>query len=389
VYSFNLLRNPLFLAAANADYSSSLLRSRSGISSSSGGSGKAAAVLTSEQRKFAWVTTVGNPTWEVAAAGPAHAAAGLQPPMPLRHPAAPSNSSNSRLQDWLFGRTSNTTSALPPTATSSSSGSGGEDSSSTGDSRRSVTGGWTQQAGLQGGVSYLATGSNWAEVVQVIDLMGELTARGLDATTAATILDAGVLAISLSFWVAAEAHPDTNSTNSQPKPTPTTNSPATCCAADGRAVAAAAQSGAPAAAAIGLPVGQSPAQFAAALMLDGGQVPLRSFQTFVRTDSSHHFFSKRLAVDAADGWRRYAYVVPCCPKGLRRAVVLLRGRGTGPGSNAAAAAAAAAGSNGSSSGNGGVRFACAQLNFIRRDEVEGLGAEECLEGWQDRVVQGF
>jgi hypothetical protein len=141
-------------------------------------------------------------------------------------------------------------------------------------------------------------------LLQVIDLMGELTARGLDATTAATILDAGVLAISLSFWVAAEAHPDTNSTNSQPKPTPTTNSPATCCAADGRAVAAAAQSGAPAAAAIGLPVGQSPAQFAAALMLDGGQVPLRSFQTFVRTDSSHHFFSKRLAVDAADGWRR-------------------------------------------------------------------------------------
>jgi hypothetical protein len=71
--------------------------------------------------------------------------------------------------------------------------------------------------------------------------------------------------------------------------------------------------------------------------------------------------------------------------------VLLRGRGTGPGSNAAAAAAVAAGSHGSSSGgaNGGVRFACAQLNFIRRDEVEGLGAEECLEGWQDRVVQGF
>lgn len=53
VYSFNLLRNPQFLAAANADFSSSILRSRSG--SSTGGSGRAAAVLTSEQRKFAWV----------------------------------------------------------------------------------------------------------------------------------------------------------------------------------------------------------------------------------------------------------------------------------------------------------------------------------------------
>lgn len=66
--------------------------------------------------------------------------------------------------------------------------------------------------------------------------------------------------------------------------------------------------------------------------------------------------------------------------------MLLRGRGTGPGSTAAAAEAAAAGSSGSS---GGVKFACAQLSFVRRDELEGLGAPECLEGWQDRVVHGF
>lgn len=88
---------------------------------------------------------------------------------------------------------------------------------------------------------------------------------------------------------------------------------------------------------------------------------------------------------------RYAYVVPCCPKGLRRAVVLLRGRGTGPGSNAAMAALAA-GSNGSgssSSGTGGVQFACAQLSFIRNDEIQGIAAEDCLAGWQDRVVHGF
>jgi hypothetical protein len=134
--------------------------------------------------------------------------------------------------------------------------------------------------------------------------MGELTARGLDAATAATILDAGILAMALSFWVEAEA-PEI-STNSQSKPTLTMKSPANFCAANGQAAAAAARPGPPspaAAAAVGLP-GQSPAQFAAALMLDGGQVPLRSFQTFVHTDSSHHFFSKRLAVDPADGWRR-------------------------------------------------------------------------------------
>jgi hypothetical protein len=59
VHSFNLLRNPLFSAAVNADYSSSLLRCRSGGSSSNGGSGKAPAVLTSEQRKFAWVRPTG------------------------------------------------------------------------------------------------------------------------------------------------------------------------------------------------------------------------------------------------------------------------------------------------------------------------------------------
>jgi hypothetical protein len=38
-------------------------------------------------------------------------------------------------------------------------------------------------------------------------------------------------------------------------------------------------------------------------MLDDGAVPLRSFQSFVRRDSSHHFFSRRLAVQQG-GWQR-------------------------------------------------------------------------------------
>lgn len=119
-----------------------------------------------------------------------------------------------------------------------------------------------------------------ADLLQVVDLLGELTARGLPSSTAAAILDRGVLAICLSFWVAAA--PGSTTTSSTTSSTSAT-------------------AGEPS----GLhSPGPSPAQFAAALMLDGGQVPLRSFQTFVRNDSSHHFFSKRLAVDPADGWRR-------------------------------------------------------------------------------------
>jgi hypothetical protein len=125
----------------------------------------------------------------------------------------------------------------------------------------------------------------WSLLLQVVDLLGELTARGLPSSTAAAILDHGVLAICLSFWVAAAPGSITPSSNSNPS-------------SSSRSSVAGDQTGATHS------PGPSPAQFAAALMLDGGQVPLRSFQTFVRNDSSHHFFSKRLAVDPADGWRR-------------------------------------------------------------------------------------
>lgn len=118
---------------------------------------------------------------------------------------------------------------------------------------------------------------------------------------------------------------------------------------------------------------------------------------------------------------RYAYLLPSCPRGCRRAVVLLRGRGAGAATTAAGGiASAAAGGNvssasgasgpactssGGSAGSGrsassgsgtteagvaaGVQFACARLCFIRRDEVESFGADACLEGWAGRVVQGL
>lgn len=129
---------------------------------------------------------------------------------------------------------------------------------------------------------------------QVIDLMGELTARGLDPATAAAVLDSGTLCVALTFWVAAA--PGSNSSSGSPPSTPVRNASA----ASGPTCGGASSSS-----------GSThdfrhatPAQFAAALMLDDGQVPLRSFQTFVVTESSHHFFSKRLAVQPGEAWRR-------------------------------------------------------------------------------------
>jgi hypothetical protein len=56
VYSFNLLRNPEFLAAANADYSASLQQCLARLAAV--GSSQKPAMVTSEQRKFAWVRAV-------------------------------------------------------------------------------------------------------------------------------------------------------------------------------------------------------------------------------------------------------------------------------------------------------------------------------------------
>jgi hypothetical protein len=114
-------------------------------------------------------------------------------------------------------------------------------------------------------------------------------------------------------------------------------------------------------------------------MLDDGQMHLRSFQTFVRRESSHHFFSRRLALCSSDGWRRFAYLLPSCPKGCRRAVVLLRGR---PGATGCLATGAAASPV-------AVRFASAQLSWVKRADVAAFGADTCLASWADRVVTGL
>jgi hypothetical protein len=132
---------------------------------------------------------------------------------------------------------------------------------------------------------------------QVIDLMGELTARGLDPATAAAVLDSGALCVALTFWVTAAPIGSNNSSTGSPPSTPVRNVDAASALDSGGGSSSSSRCShdfSPA----------TPAQFAAALMLDDGQVPLRSFQTFVVSDSSHHFFSKRLAVHTGEAWRR-------------------------------------------------------------------------------------
>jgi hypothetical protein len=87
---------------------------------------------------------------------------------------------------------------------------------------------------------------------QVVDMAEELELRGLPASSSGAVLDAG-LSLGFSVWVSGPQ--------------------------------------------------DIAARFGVALMLDDGTMPLRSFQTFVRRDSSHHFFSRPLP--APNGyWKR-------------------------------------------------------------------------------------
>ncbi|KAF6263523.1 hypothetical protein COO60DRAFT_413802 [Scenedesmus sp. NREL 46B-D3] len=183
--------------------------------------------------------------------------------------------------------------------------------------------------------------------------MEELMARGLQQQLAAALLDSAGLALGLSVWVAA---PQQQQCSDTPRPDASTASAAGLGAAG---------------------AGAGQAHFAAALMLDEGTVPLRSFQRFVRRDSSHQFFSGRLAVEPG-GWHRYAYLLPAVPRGCRRAVVLLRGRGPQPGFRGGT----------SSSGGSGPKFASAQLAFVRQADVAEFGAGACMAGWAGKQVTG-
>ncbi|KXZ48142.1 hypothetical protein GPECTOR_30g238 [Gonium pectorale] len=127
----------------------------------------------------------------------------------------------------------------------------------------------------------LAASKDWCEVVQVVDLDWELQRRGLGAAQAAALLDAG-LGLRLSVHVGSRWD---------------------C-------------------------VGQ----YSMGLILDegngnangygygtdggggGADDSIPSLQSFVMRPTRHHFYT------------RFEYVVPSCPRGFRRAVVMLRGR---------------------------------------------------------------
>ena len=108
-------------------------------------------------------TAGGTPSWEQLPASTGQHP--ILPPLPLRYPGAPPNSSGSRLQaqlqEWLFG---------PRTPVSYGSASSAAASGSS-HGAAAVAGGvvMTGGSGLQAGhsTSCLATGSDWSEVVQV------------------------------------------------------------------------------------------------------------------------------------------------------------------------------------------------------------------------------
>lgn len=49
-------------------------------------------------------------------------------------------------------------------------------------------------------------------------------------------------------------------------------------------------------------------------------------QSFVMRPSRHHFYKGHVCCGHPDGWECFEYTVPACPRGFRRAVVILRGR---------------------------------------------------------------
>lgn len=115
--------------------------------------------------------------------------------------------------------------------------------------------------------------------------------RGLSSSLAAALLDSGALALGLSVWAAAAAADDSSSSSSSSN-NQSLGSSSLQAERYQQCEAAAVDAGSAAQAALRV-----------ALMLDDGQVPLKTFQTFVRRESSHHFVSQRVAV-MPGGWKR-------------------------------------------------------------------------------------
>ncbi|GLI58910.1 hypothetical protein VaNZ11_000693, partial [Volvox africanus] len=258
----NFLRNPTFRRDANTQ--PQLRR----------------ATARSKYQRSAWVTTTAmgdGIAWEAPPAGMRtyDTAATANPPPPLPYPGTVSRLATQQHPQHLQGFSGN--------------GSGGF-----GIWGSAVRGRDEHQPGC------LATANDWCEVVQVVDFDWELQHRGLTAAQAAHLLDAE-LSLRLSVHVGARWD---------------------C-------------------------VGQ----YSIGLLLDEGNGnangygtgndgqrlshgspgagvtddPIPCLQSFVLRPTRHHYYTGRV-ICTSDTWQRFEYVLPACPCGFRRAVVILRGR---------------------------------------------------------------
>ncbi|KAG2445748.1 hypothetical protein HXX76_000354 [Chlamydomonas incerta] len=267
----NLLRNPTFRKDANSQLPL----------------GRTAATARSKWQRSAWVTTAAmgdGVAWELPPSGiRAYGTAAHPHGAPPAPPPYPGNGNGNGAAGGggggggsvrlvaaarLMGLFGNGSGGFGPAGR----GCGGED-------------GGGQQQGC------LATGNDWCEVVQVVDLQWELQRRGLSAAQAAHLLDAGLglrLAVHVgSRWDCVGQY------------------------------------------SVGLVLDEGSAGNANGYGGDGcvaeGDDVLPSLQSFVMRPTRHHFWLGR-AMCTSDSWQRFEYVVPACPRGFRRAVVMLRGR---------------------------------------------------------------
>eukprot|EP00878_Enallax_costatus_P034900 GHUV01038843.1.p1 GENE.GHUV01038843.1~~GHUV01038843.1.p1 ORF type:complete len:145 (+),score=55.43 GHUV01038843.1:120-554(+) len=140
--------------------------------------------------------------------------------------------------------------------------------------------------------------------MQVIDLLEELVMRGLPPSLAAALLDSGALVLGLSVWAAA---PNNSSRSSacgaaDPQGARTVHPQSSHKGSSSNSNSNGGTSGEADPLHTATAAGRAAADDAAlaamrvALMLDDGRVPLKSFQTFVRRESSHHYVSQRVGV---------------------------------------------------------------------------------------------
>jgi len=226
---------------------------------------------------------------------------------------------------------------------------------------------WRQQScALREGGAVVCCGGSWGEAVQAVDVHAELQRRGLGAGAAAAgVLDAG-LALRLSLWVGASGGGTGGGRGSGSSGSDTSfeealarDSVSSSSNSDEISSRSSSSSGGGGGSSSGGPPPPSSsrptAHVAFGLMLDDGSSDLRSFGCFVRRTSSHQFYSGRLPLQPDEGWVRLEHVVSPCPRGFRRAVVLLRGRG-------------AVGRGVGEGGAPAVRFGAVELCFVPRQE---------------------